>query len=147
MNRTETAIHFFRNKYNCSQAVLAAFAPDFGLDAETAFRVAQGFGAGMGRMGETCGAVAGAFMVLGLMYERADPETKEKVYAMVQQFAREFRRRNGTIACRALLGVDLGTPEGQQEARDQNLFVTRCEKFVIDAAEILEGMLDEVKSR
>ena len=143
-SRVEQAVACFREGFSCSQAVLVTFAPQLGLDRDLALKVSGAFGAGMGRMGETCGAVTGAFMVIGLLHGRTraeDQETKEKAYALVAELADQFRQRNGSLACRDLLGCDLGTPEGQQVAHDHGLSATRCVKFVRDAAEIVERML------
>jgi len=143
-SRVEQAVACFQEGFSCSQAVLSTFAPQLGLDLDLALKVSGAFGAGMGRMGETCGAVTGAFMVIGLLHGRTraeDQETKEKAYALVAELADQFRQRNGSLACRDLLGCDLGTPEGQQVAHDHGLSATRCVKFVRDAAEIVEGML------
>ncbi len=68
MDKEKKGIDCFKNGFNCSQSVLTAFAGDFDLDEVTALKVAGGFGAGMGRLMETCGAVSGAYMVLGLKY-------------------------------------------------------------------------------
>jgi len=102
----------------------------------------------MGRMGDTCGAVTGAFMVIGLTYGRirADDElSKEKVYQLVQEFAKRFRSRHGSIVCRDLLGYDLSNPEGGKTITENHLTETRCPLFVQDAVEILEEMLHENK--
>ncbi len=110
-----------------------------------ALRVAGAFGAGMGRMGETCGAVTGAFMVIGLKHGKTragDDDAREKTYALVQEFVERFRERNRTLICRELLGYDLGTPEGREAVAEQNLFLTVCPKFVRDAVEILEALLE-----
>lgn len=83
-------------------------------------------------------------MVMGLKYGRTradDVEAKERAYSLLEQFIREFESRNGSIVCRELLGCDIGTPEGSELARDQDLYTTRCRGFVRDAAEIVEGML------
>ncbi len=144
MNKVETALACFNERFACSQAVLSAFAADFGLDRDTALRLAGGFGGGMGRMGEVCGAVTGAFMVLGLKYGQARPDdiaAKEKSYAMVREFANRFKSRNGSILCRELMGCDLSTPEGMQYALNHKLFITTCVDMVRFATEILEEML------
>jgi C_GCAxxG_C_C family probable redox protein len=143
-DRVEQAIACFQEGFSCSQAVLSTFAPQLGMDRDLALKVSGAFGAGMGRMGETCGAVTGAFMVIGLLHGRTkveDQETKEKAYALVAELAEQFRQRNGSLACRDLIGCDLGTPEGRQHAHDHGLSATRCVKFVRDAAEIVERML------
>jgi C_GCAxxG_C_C family probable redox protein len=105
-------------------------------------QLAAGFAGGM-RCGETCGAVTGAFMVLGLRHSSADCATaaaRAETYARVVEFADRFRERNGALACRELLGCDISTPEGLKQAKEQGLFRTTCVKMVKDAAEILEAM-------
>ena len=95
-------------------------------------------------MGETCGAVTGAFMVLGLRNCGADCETplgRKGVYAAVREFVSRFERRTGSVICRDLLGHDISTSAGMQAAKEHSLFDTKCPKLVQDAAEILEGML------
>jgi C_GCAxxG_C_C family probable redox protein len=113
------------------------------LDRETALRIASGFAAGM-RMAETCGAVTGAIMVLGLHRATAESTTarlREPVYEAVKEFSVEFERRNRTLICRDLLGCDIRTEEGMQAAKERGLYKTICPKMVQDAAEILETML------
>lgn len=144
MSRTDEACSLFKQGFNCCQAVLATYSPECGLDQETALKIAAPFGGGMGRMGGTCGAVTGAFMVLGLEYgwtTSDDPAVKEKGYGLVNEFERRFRSQHGTTVCRELLGFDISTAEGLQAAKDQQLFLTRCPKFVQTAAEIVEKML------
>lgn len=146
MNRVEQAVSCFKNGLNCSQAILSTYGEQFGLDREVALKLAIGFGGGMGRMGGTCGAVTGAFMVLGLKHgaiEAANQdEAKETTYEQVREFAKRFEARNGTTVCRDLIKCDIDTPEGLAMAREQKLFATVCPKFVQDAAEILEEMLN-----
>jgi C_GCAxxG_C_C family probable redox protein len=134
----------FAQGLNCSQAVFSAYAAQLGLDEPTAMKIAAGFGGGMGRMAETCGAVTGAFMVLGLRFgtTSTDRAEKEAMVARIRDFVGRFKTRNSAIACRELLGCDISTPQGQQEARDKGLFTTLCPKFVRDACEILDGMLE-----
>ena len=143
MTRAETALSQFQEGFNCSQAILSAYAGQFGLDEETALKLAAGFGGGMGRMAETCGAVTGAFMVLGLRFGEACPDrdAKERIYGRVREFADRFKARNGSLVCRDLLGRDISVPENLQLARETYLFSTNCPKFVRDACEILEELL------
>jgi C_GCAxxG_C_C family probable redox protein len=146
MNRPERADQLHRQGANCAQSVACAFAEDLGADRALTVRMATGFGGGMGRTGATCGALTGAFMALGLafgMKELGDQEAKERTYALVAEASRRFRERTGALACRDLLGVDLGTPEGLQAARDRNLFATQCAGYVKTAAESVEQMLRE----
>jgi C_GCAxxG_C_C family probable redox protein len=141
MNRIETALSRFAEGLNCSQAVFSSYAE--GIDQEAALKIASGFGGGMGRMAETCGAVTGAMMALGLRYggNSPNPETKERIYGKIREFADHFKARNGSLACRELLGCDISTPEGHEVAREKKLFASVCPECVRDAAEILEEML------
>ncbi len=124
--------------------MLSVYGPRFGLDRETALKVAGAFGAGMARMAGTCGAVTGAFMVLGLKHGKLRPDdddAREKTYALVKEFTSEFKFRNKTIVCKELLGHDIGTPEGMEAIKLKKLIVTLCPNFVRDAAEILERLI------
>jgi C_GCAxxG_C_C family probable redox protein len=141
MTSADTAASRFEHGYSCSQAVFSTFAERLGMDNETAVKVASGFGGGMGRMAGTCGAVTGAFMVLGLKHGGPDGKSKERTYELVRRFAERFRERHGTLECRDLLGCDIGTPEGQQAFKEQKLHATVCTGLVRDAAEIVEEIL------
>jgi len=146
MKKADHAASVFADGYNCAQAVFSAVAPGFGLDEETAARIATAFGGGMARMGGTCGVVTGAFMALGLARGNslpADRETKEKTYVISLEFVKRFMERNGSIACRDLLGCDIGTHEGHERAKQQGLFDTVCSKLVKDSVEMLEDMLSK----
>lgn len=144
MNRAELAVSIFKEGFNCSQAVLSAYAEKLGLERELALKISGAFGGGMGRMGEICGAVTGAFMVIGLKYAKTrveDEEKKEKAYNLVREFVRRFKNKNGSIVCKELLGFDISTPEGMKQIKERNLFSVLCPKFVQDSAEILEEIL------
>jgi len=98
----------------------------------------------MARTGDTCGAVTGALMVIGLNHAKTrkdDDDSRERAYALAQEFMDAFRERNRSLLCREILGADVSTPEGIAEVRKKDLFRTVCPKFVRDAAEILEGLL------
>lgn len=143
MDRIETAVGMFERDFACSQSVFAAFADPADLSRESALRVAAGFGGGLARSGEICGAVAGAIMALGLKHcgdPAEEPLSKEATYPVVREFLERFRAAHGTIVCRELLGIDISAPEKLQQARDQGLFKSRCPAFVRTAAEILEEL-------
>ena len=145
-NETDIAAAWFDHGFSCAQAIVAAFGDQHGLDTQQALRVAGGFGGGMARMGETCGAVTGALMVIGLLYGKTRPgddAAKEKTYQVVHQFVDEFRTRHGSILCRDLLFCDLSTPDGSQKARESNLFKTLCPVYVGTSAEILKKLIEE----
>ena len=145
MNRVECAVFCFKERFNCSQALLlSTYGAQFGLNREMASKVSGAFGGGMGRMGETCGAVTGAFMVIGLRYGKTrmeDERAKEETYRLVKEFVDRFKSRSESIICRELLGFDISTPEGMKLAEEKKLVTTLCPKFVQDAVEIIEQIL------
>jgi C_GCAxxG_C_C family probable redox protein len=146
MNRIETAESCFKQGFSCSQAILSTFGEQFGLNRDTALKLAAGFGGGMGRMAGTCGAITGAFMVLGLKYGAVSPEdmqAKELTYEKVRDFAARFKERNGSLVCRELLGYDINSPIEYLIVKEKGVISTLCPKFVRDAAEILEEMLKD----
>jgi C_GCAxxG_C_C family probable redox protein len=144
MSRADSAAENIAGaKMNCSQSVITAYCEELGLDRKLALKVALGFGGGMGRTGKTCGAVTGAYMVLGLR-QNPTPETavqvKDKAYALVKEFNRRFIEKNGTLNCKELIGCDLSTPEGAAYFKEKGLSAAVCSRFVHDAVEILEEM-------
>ncbi len=144
MSKVELAVSCFEEGFACSQALLSTYSPQFGLDRETALKVAGAFGGGMGRMGEICGAVTGALMVIGLKHGITiadDEQSQEKTYSLVNEFVNRFKSRTGSIVCRELLGCDISTAEGMDTAKEKGLFTTICPKYVRDAAETLEQIL------
>ncbi len=143
MSHIEIARAYFAQNFSCSQAVAAAFAADFGLDAPILLRVAAPFGGGVARSGDTCGAVTGALMVIGLPYGiiRPDPPAKERTYERAQEFMARFRAYNGALHCRDLLGYDFSTPEGRTAIKERKLTHTICPRLVESAVQILEEML------
>ena len=144
MTRREHAVEEFTSGLNCSQAVLAEYAELGGLDPEVGLRLASGFGGGLGCLGDTCGAVSGAVMAIGLLLSSPDPRdqvAKMRTYDAVQSFIREFSARHETTSCRELLGCDISTPDGLLEARSLGLMETRCVAYVRDAVDILETMV------
>ena len=138
----EAAEKIASSQMNCAQAVLTAFNEELGLEKSTALKIALPFGAGMGRTDGVCGAVAGAYMVLGLRsYEGLTPvEKKEKVFALVGEFNRRFKALHRSIGCSELLDCSLGTSEGMASAKDKKLTSWVCPGLVADAVSILEGL-------
>ncbi len=144
--RTDKAVELFKRGFNCSQAVFAAFAGEFGMDEETALKVSAGLGGGVGRSREVCGAVSGAAMLVGFKYgatDGDDAEAKAKCYAVVQEIIAEFKQTNPSIVCRELLS--LGEDENTNptpEARTQQYYKKRpCVQIVEDAARAVEKIL------
>ena len=145
--RGDAAERLFREGYNCSQAVLLAFADVTGLDDETAAKLASSFGGGLGRMREVCGAVSGAAMVLGLAKgysDTTDAEAKKAHYKLIQKFANRFKEQNGSIICRELLSGVAVKGGSDPEKRTAEYYKKRpCAELCRIAAEIAEDLIKE----
>lgn len=142
MSRVHDAGQAFADRYSCSQAVFATFAPSFGLASSQALQLASPLGGGL-RAGGTCGAVLGALLVLGLACcdEGCTPESRHGVMTAVDAFNARFLERIGSLDCPGILGYDVRDPEQQAVARELGLRETRCLEAVRAAAEILEELL------
>ena len=145
-SRVEKAVELFKSGFNCSQAVFAAFAGEFGMDEETALRVSAGLGGGVGRSREVCGAVCGASMLVGFRHgatQGSDAESKMKCYEVVQEFIAEFKKEYPSIVCRELLSLGEGNfTDPTPEARTTQYYKKRpCVQIVEDAARAVEKVL------
>jgi len=146
MTKADEAVASFKSGFSCSQAVLSSFSEELGLDRDTANSVACGFGGGIARTGNICGAVAGAIMVIGMKYGMTrldDNIAREKTYALVQQFIRDYTAKNGSISCPDLLGYDMADPVQFKEAREKKVAAQKCPGLVEDAVIVLERILNE----
>lgn len=147
--RVEKARRLFKEGgYNCCQAVVLAYNDVFGIDDQTAAAISSGFGGGMGRMREVCGAVSGMTMLAGLIKPATDPSVKDwrtANYALVQEMAYEFKDINGSIVCKELLGlVPMGSsaqvPKESPEPSDRTTEYYKkrpCEELVGISARIV----------
>lgn len=141
---TKKALELFKGDYNCAQSTLSVFSKELGMDAVILQNMTAGFGAGMCYQGRTCGAVAGAYMALGLYCGKAlsEPEAvKTKTRELIDKFNHYFESKHHSAFCRELLGVDVSTAEGLEEARKLGAFEKRCPNFVSSAVEWLEQSL------
>jgi C_GCAxxG_C_C family probable redox protein len=137
---------YFKERFSCSQSILMAYGPLFNLERDTAARLAAPFGGGVAHRGETCGAVNGACMVLGLKFGHTsadDIESKERSHQAVRDFISQFQDRYGSIECSQLLELDISTPDNLQLARETQLFTTLCPGFVTHTAELLDQLISE----
>ena len=146
--RTEKAEALFKAGCNCSQAVVLAFHDLFGLDAKTAMKISCGYGGGLGRLRETCGAVSGMALLAGLKHGSERPEdsvAKKKPYEMVQAMAGAVCEKHGSIVGRQLLNLE--KPEKPENdptpsARTPAYYQKRpCSAYVADAAGLVERFL------
>ena len=127
------------SKFNCAQTVFSLFAPDLGIDEKTALKIASGFGGGMA-CAETCGAVTGAYMVIGMKHghSTSNHEEKAKTKMLIRRFNEQFKEAHGSLICKKLTGFDISTPEGSQAAAEAGVFQNLCPVFIKTACQILE---------
>lgn len=145
--RKELAMDYFTQGYNCSQAVVLAFADKIGMEKDALARVSSSFGGGMGRLREVCGSVSGMFLVAGFLYGYEDPKArteKAQHYKRIQELAHAFEKENGSIVCRQLLGLDKKEESPVPEDRTKEYYKKRpCKELVGCAAEILDRFLQQ----
>lgn len=142
MNKySKKARQLFKEGYNCAQSVFCAFHEDLGLDFETALKLSSSFGGGMGRLREVCGAVSAMFMIAGLKSGYTMPNNdyiKGRHYAHIQELAKKFKAKNGSIICRELLGLEDTEFSPIPSKRTEEYYKTRpCENLIGCAAEII----------
>ena len=149
--RVERAVAFFKEGYNCSQSVVAAYADMYGYTTEQALMMSASFGAGIGRMRETCGAACGMFLLAGLQTGCTDPKDaagKGANYAVVQDLAAKFAHINGSIVCAELLGLreksqsGIGSPTAPQERNAEYYKKRPCVEMVRSAATLFGEYLN-----
>lgn len=146
MERSAKALKLYSEGFNCAQSVIASFSDILDVDEETAVKIASGFGGGMGRMQDTCGAITGAFMVIGYLrgkFKTNDHESAEKANRLIQEFSQEFSKEHGSIKCKSLINYDLNSVEGLTAAKEADVFNKKCAFFVKTAVELLEKTLDK----
>lgn len=141
----EEVLKEFDKGYDCGQVVLGHWAEELGLDVATAYKIASGFGAGM-YQGETCGAIIGAYMVLGLKYGHCKPGEageRQRVESIIKnvQFRQNFLDKYKATMCRELLEADMSTEEGAKHIREKQLMNTFCPQLVADVIEILDEIM------
>lgn len=148
MTKGDKAKELFLQGYNCSQAVVLAFAEDLGLDKKTALMISSPFGGGMGRLREVCGTVSGMYIVLGMKCGYSDPTArfeKTQLYKDVQELARRFKEQKGSIICRELLNLRIkGADNPIPKERTEEYYITRpCPELCKFAADLIEEYLCE----
>lgn len=127
------------SKFNCAQTVFSLFADELGIDEKTALKIASGFGGEM-NCAETCGAVTGAYMVIGLKHGHSTPDPNEKANTkmLVKKFNEKFIAEHGSLICKKLTGFDISTPEGSAAANEAGVFETHCPAFIKTSCRIIE---------
>ena len=130
--KVEHALELHKKGCNCAQAVACTFCEEFGIDEKEMFRIAEGFGLGMGIM-EMCGALSGMAMVIGLDNSKGSPEegsaTKGDTYKKIREYVAKYKEKNGSYICRELKGVETGK------------VLCSCQQCIADAVELTEEYL------
>lgn len=139
MSKGEEALRLFMDGCNCAQSVAAAFSSEMNMDQQQVKRLTIGFGAGVGRLREICGAVSGMAFVISALYD----EDKGAIYARIQGVAEQFRSQAGSLVCRELLGLEItGADSPVPQERTADYYASRpCPRLVQQAADILEAYL------
>jgi C_GCAxxG_C_C family probable redox protein len=147
VKKTDKAVEYFRDSFNCSQSVFTVFGTGHGLSEDACLKASCAFGGGIGRTQNICGAVTGALMALGLEHGKGknDPDDKKKrTYELTREFMKRFSEMNGSLICKELLdNLDMNDPEQHKKITDLGLFEVRCEKYVSDAVSIAEELSEK----
>ncbi len=145
ITKADRAEELFRQGYNCSQSVYAAFADELEMTVPEAAQMASAFGAGLGKLREVCGAVCGMTMLLGAFKGYSDPadsEGKKALYALEQEMCAKFEEIHKTIICRELLGLKKGEDLEEPAVRTEEYYTSRpCVAACRTAAQIAEQYL------
>ena len=143
MENRDNALNFFKQQYNCSQSVFAAYAGKYGINENDALKVAAAFGGGIGRTQDICGALTGAVMTIGCKYfDSKDPAgSKVLVYNKTKELLAKFKDKNNSIDCLNLTGVDLSTEKGQELFKTLNVHENKCNGYIEDVCRILDEMI------
>ena len=142
-SKKEKVMGLFHNDLNCAQSVFSVYGKDYGIDEKAAKSIAAGFGSGIGKTQQICGAISGAVMVLGAEYfdENNKAESKEKVYGKTRELIKSFEEKNKCSDCRNLIGIDISTEEGLLKACDMDVFNIKCRKYLSDVCDILDELI------
>lgn len=135
-SKADLAEEYYKQGYNCSQAVLLAFADEIPISFEEAAKTSSSFGGGMGYLREVCGAVSGMFMAAGLLYgcDEPDKQKKNAHYKLIRQLGEEFRSEYGSIVCRDILALRADKENQKHECT--------CLDCVKSAADIMEREIE-----
>ncbi len=144
-SRVDKAVETFESGFGCAQSVFSTYADLFGMDRETALKLASPMGGGIGRMREVCGAVSAMALLAGLKDGNTNPEDeegRERIYLLVREMSDRFRKENGTIICREVLGILDREQSARPDKRTEEYYASRpCSRLVASAARIVEEIL------
>lgn len=146
--KADFAKELFLEGYNCAQAVFGAFCEDLGIDRETGFMISSGFGGGISRRREVCGAVSGAVMALSMIHGYSDAsktQEKKELYGKVREVLENIEAETGSIICRELLGLEEKTSSAVPEERTEKYYAKRpCAEIVYICAKAVEEHIEKI---
>ena len=144
MKKEALAVNKFKEGYNCAQSMIYSYADDLRIDKSIALKLSCGFGGGLGRKENVCGAITGGILIIGLIFGRGENEDKlkqEETYKYVREFINRFENRYGTIECRSLIdNIDLLSEEGQNKFKESKM-INKCYKYVESANKIIQEII------
>ena len=142
MDKEQVAGLFMRGQ-DCGQVVFSHYADELGITYDKANRIASAFGGGSG-IGETCGAVVGALIVIGMKFGHSGPddmEQRNELMAKRAEFLQKWNERRGTCMCRDLLGHDITKPGEFEKVLEEGTMFSLCPELVMDAIDVLDEMI------
>ena len=147
LTRSECAFNAFKSGYNCAQSVAISFSDKLGMEVDQIAKLTSGFGGGMGRLRETCGAISGAVFVVSALYGYDDKSAvaeKAQLYSDITGIGEAFRTQFGTLNCSSLLKNIQTTLGSIPEARTEKYYEVRpCVHFVMKATELVEEFIEK----
>ncbi len=141
--RKEEVKTLFMQGIDCSQVVTGYFSEQMQMSQDQARKVSACFGGGM-MCGETCGAVTGAFMVIGMLYghsREGDQVQKDIMSEKAVQFKKMFLEKYPSSMCRELLGYDISKEGEMEKILEKGLLFDFCPEVVENTIKILEKIL------
>ena len=131
MTYKEKALALHEKGYNCAQAVACAFSERVGIDEKLLYKLAEGFGAGMGNRNNVCGALSGAVLLSGLVLSSGDVSvpTKTQTYKVSGDIEEYFRTKCKATACCDIKGLKTGVP------------TVSCDECILVGVEAVEKIL------
>jgi len=144
--KNDKSVELFLEGYNCAQSIVTAFGSELGLKEKDALKLATGLGAGINYQGQTCGAVVGSYIILGLRYgidQARDQEGKARLRMILNKFSEEFTNEYKSLNCKDILGKDVSKDDELEELRKNNVFRELCPRVVKTASNIVEKLLKE----
>jgi C_GCAxxG_C_C family probable redox protein len=146
LNLSNEVVDFLNKGYRCSEAVLKVYGKSFGLEEELAVKMGCALGGGLGGSGDTCGAIVGSILIIGLKFGRInniDSNTKSQIDEMVREYIFNFKKIHKSINCSNMIGFDRSSESGRKQAIESGVIKKLCPRYVKDAAILLEQILNK----